>query len=160
DEILVPSPCYPLFDSIAKLSGIQLHPYHLRERSRWEIDFEHLESAITSRTRAIILISPHNPTGAVASEEEVQKLADLATRRNLALIADEVFSPFLFGLKGLPSNRGQPPVRGLPRPAAQKAPLVLTLNGISKMLALPGVKIGWMAVTGEPTLVAKTMRAL
>jgi aspartate/methionine/tyrosine aminotransferase len=147
-EILAPSPSYPLFESIAQLSGVTLVPYRLKEASRWDIDFEGMESAISARTCAIILISPHNPTGAVATEEEVRHLAAIAARKNLAIIADEVFSPFLF-------ERTR-----LPRPANQKAPLVLTLNGFSKMLALPGLKIGWMAVTGDPKLVAKTIKAL
>jgi alanine-synthesizing transaminase len=148
DEILAPFPSYPLFEAIAKLSGVKLVPYPLIEAARWEIDFERMESAITPRTRAIILISPHNPTGAVATEVEVRHLADMALRHNLAIIADEVFSPFLFNQKRLP------------RPAAQRSPLVLTLNGFSKMLALPGLKLGWMAATGDPSLVTKVIKAL
>ncbi len=148
DEVLAPTPSYPLLESIAQLSGVKLVSYRLNEALRWEIDLQRMESAITPRTRAIILISPHNPTGAVATEEEVRHLADIAVRKNLAIIADEVFSPFLFRQKRLP------------RPAAGVAPLVLTLNGFSKMLALPGLKIGWMAVTGDPSLVAKVIKAL
>ncbi len=147
-EILCPVPCYPLFDAIAAMSDITLKPYRLRENARWEIDFEDMEAAITSRTRAIVLISPHNPTGAVASVEELDTLAKVASRHRLAIILDEVFSPFLFGRSRLP------------RPAATEAPLVLTLNGLSKMLALPGLKIGWVGVTGDPELVKKTMQAL
>src|SRR5690349_11916436 len=67
DEILSPSPSYPLFESIAQLSGVKLVPYRLRETRRWEIDMQGIESASTPRTRAIILISPHIPTGAVAT---------------------------------------------------------------------------------------------
>ncbi len=148
DEILCPAPSYPLFDSIAVLCGTKRVSYRLREADRWEIDFKHLESVITPRTKAIVLISPHNPTGAVTSEEEIGHLAAIASRKTLPIIADEVFSPFLFKLKRLP------------RPAATAAPLVITLNGFSKMLALPGLKIGWMAVTGDPALVQKSMKAL
>ena len=148
DEILVPTPTYPLFESIARLAGVKLVPYRLLENSRWKIDFEGMQSALTGRTRAAILVSPHNPTGAVATEDEVRKLAEIAARRNLAIISDEVFRPFLFTQTRLPS------------PAEHNAPLVLTLNGFSKMLALPGLKIGWMAVTGEPGLVNKTIKAL
>ena len=148
DEILCPTPSYPLFDSIAQLCGVKLVPYRLEEKARWEINFEHLESAITTRTKAIVLISPHNPTGAIATTEEIKQLCEIARRKNLAIISDEVFSPFLFGQKALP------------RPAHTTAPLVITLNGFSKMLALPGLKIGWMAITGDPALVKKTVRAL
>ena len=130
-------------------AGIKLVSYPLREGSRWEIDFDQLEKAISSRTKAIVLISPHNPTGAVATPEEVNRLAEIATRRRLTIIADEVFSSFVF------SSHGH-----LAHPASTQAPLVLTLNGLSKMLALPGHKIGWMAVTGDPLLVKKALRAL
>lgn len=148
DEILSPRPTYPLFDAIAALAGVRMIDYRLREAGRWTIDSDHLASQITPRTRAIILISPHNPTGAVANEEEVTHLAEIAARHRLPIISDEVFSPFLF-------RRDR-----LPRPAATNAPLVLTLNGFSKMLALPGMKIGWMALSGETPLVQKALAAL
>ncbi len=148
DEILSPCPSYPLFEAIAGLSGVILKPYRLQEGNRWSIDFDHLESQITSRTKAIILISPHNPTGSVASEKDIQTLAALAAKYHLAVISDEVFSPFLYTLKRLP------------RPVASLAPLVFTLNGISKMLALPGMKIGWMAVTGDSALVKASLKSL
>lgn len=148
DEILSPRPTYPLFDAIATLSGIRMVDYRLREADRWTIDLDHLESQITPRTRAIILISPHNPTGAVAQEDEVSRLAEIAARHHLPILSDEVFSPFLFR-----QNR-------LPRPTATNAPLVLTLNGFSKMLALPGMKIGWIALSGEAPLVRKALAAL
>lgn len=148
DEILSPRPTYPLFDAIAALAGVRMIDYRLREADRWAIDLDHLESQITPRTRAIILISPHNPTGAVTSEAEVTHLARIAARHRLPLISDEVFGPFLFR-----QNR-------LPRPAAANAPLVLTLNGFSKMLALPGMKIGWIALSGEDPLVRKALSSL
>jgi aspartate/methionine/tyrosine aminotransferase len=148
DEILAPMPSYPLFDSIASLCGVKLTPYRLREKVRWEIDFDDLEAGITSRTKAIVLISPHNPTGSVATPEEVKQLADIAARHGLAIISDEVFSIFLFGSTDLA------------RPMATSAPLVLTMNGLSKMLALPGMKIGWMTVTGDPSRVKKAIKTL
>ncbi|MBI3805779.1 MAG: pyridoxal phosphate-dependent aminotransferase [Nitrospirae bacterium] len=148
DEILSPRPSYPLFDAIATLAGVRMIGYRLREGARWEIDFDQLESQITPRSRAIILISPHNPTGAVATETEIARIAEIAGRHQLAIISDEVFSPFLFK-----EHR-------LPRPAAADGPLVLTLNGFSKMFALPGMKIGWMAVTGRAPEVEKAMMAL
>ena len=147
DEILCPRPSYPLLDAIAELCGIRLIPYRLLEKRRWEIDLEHLQSRITSKTRAIVLISPHNPTGAVATERELAGLSMIAAKHHLPIISDEVFSAFLFEQEHLP------------RPDT-RAPLVFTLNGISKMLALPGLKLGWIAVSGDPSLVKKSMRAL
>jgi aspartate/methionine/tyrosine aminotransferase len=148
DEILCPQPSYPLFDYIARLAGLYMRHYRLDEGRDWAIDLAHLESQITAGTRAIILISPHNPTGMVADAEQLKGLADIATRHGLPIISDEVFSEFLFELDSFP------------RIASTAAPLVFTLNGFSKMFALPGIKIGWMAITGEDSLVKKSIAAL
>jgi alanine-synthesizing transaminase len=148
DEILCPRPSYPLFDYIAALGGVKLIPYRLLEERNWAIDLENLENNISTRTRALVLISPHNPTGHIATSDEIAALAELALRHDLAIISDEVFSEFLLARKDLP------------RPAGSRAPLVLTLNGFSKMLALPGIKFGWMGVTGDAGKVRSALRAL
>jgi aspartate/methionine/tyrosine aminotransferase len=148
DEILTPQPSYPLFDYIAQLCGVSLKTYALDESEGWAIDLEHLERQIGSRTRAIVLISPHNPTGMVASPEQLHELAGIAARYEIPIIADEVFSEFLFDRDALP------------RPAFTDAPLVFTLNGFSKMFALPGMKIGWIGVTGDEHLIDRTISAL
>ena len=148
DEILCPRPSYPLFDYIAALGGVKLIPYRLQEERGWAIDLENLENSISTRTRALVLISPHNPTGHVATSDEIAALAELALRHDLAIISDEVFSEFLLARQDLP------------RPAGSRAPLVLTLNGFSKMLALPGIKFGWMGVTGDAGKVRPALRAL
>ncbi len=148
DEILCPRPSYPLFDYIAALSGVKTVSYPLNEARSWEIDLERLESMISTRTRAVVLISPHNPTGRVASAEELEGLAEIAQRHRLALISDEVFGEFLL-------QPGKTPLA-----AAFQAPLVITLNGFSKMFALPGLKLGWMALSGDPVEVSKVMGAL
>jgi aspartate/methionine/tyrosine aminotransferase len=148
DEILCPQPSYPLFDYIARLCGVELTYYRLSEPHGWAIDFDHLESHITARTRAIVLISPHNPTGMVVEASQLARLAEIARRHALPIISDEVFSEFLFGLQQFP------------RAAATDAPLVFTLNGFSKLFALPGMKIGWMAVTGDDVLVRRALSTL
>ena len=148
DEVLCPQPSYPLFDYIARLAGVYMRHYRLLESQDWAIDLDHLESQITSGTRAIILISPHNPTGMVADEDRLRGLAEIAARHALPIISDEVFNEFLFGFESFP------------RIAKTDAPLVFTLNGFSKMFALPGMKIGWMAVSGDEALVKKSVAAL
>jgi alanine-synthesizing transaminase len=148
DEILCPQPSYPLFDYIALLSGIRLIPYRLDETKGWALDVDRLEAAVSTKTRAIVLISPHNPTGHVATSEEIRGLTEVAARHDLAILSDEVFSEFLLEK------------RTLPRPASGGVPLVFTLNGFSKMFALPGIKFGWMAVSGEPERVRQAMRSL
>ncbi len=148
DEILCPTPTYPLFDSIAALCDVNIVSYRLVPENRWTLDVDHLKSQITPRTRAIVLISPHNPTGAVLSQGEIEQLCAIAVKHRLPIISDEVFSPFLFC------------TTRLPRPIHTDAPLVFTLNGISKMLALPGVKIGWIGVSGEPKWVKDALQIL
>src|SRR5262249_40138855 len=122
--------------------------YKLDESNDWAIDLEQLERQIGSRTRAIVLISPHNPTGMVASIEQLNELASIAARYEVPIISDEVFSEFLFSHVSLP------------RPAWTDAPLVFTLNGFSKMFALPGMKLGWIGISGDEHLVEKSLGAL
>jgi len=148
DEILCPQPSYPLFDYIAKMCGVHLTHYRLVESREWEIDLEHLEHQISTRTRGVVLISPHNPTGMVIGRDQLSGIADIATRHGLPLISDEVFSEFLFGLDELP------------RASSTHAPLVFTLNGFSKMFAMPGMKIGWTVVTGDNSMVRKSLSSL
>ena len=149
DNIFFPPPLsFFLFDYTAPLGGVRPTHYRLLEARRWAIDLDHLEHQITTKTRAIVLISPHNPTGMVADAGQLSGLAEIAGRHNLPIISDEVFSEFLFGIDSLP------------RPAATNAPLVFTLNGFSKMFALPGMKAGWMAATGDDALVKQAMSAL
>ncbi len=148
DEILCPRPSYPLFDYIASLSGVNLISYRLDEERNWAINLPDLENSISTRTRALIVISPHNPTGRVTTSDEFEALAELAARHDLAIILDEVFNEFLT----------EPGI--LPRPRSSRVPLVLMLNGFSKMFALPGLKFGWMGVSGESGRVQEAMRAL
>src|SRR5262245_12410663 len=148
DELLCPQPSYPLFDYIARLAGVYMRHYRLVESRDWAIDLDYLESQITEGTRAIILISPHNPTGMVADQEQLRGLAEIASRHALPIISDEVFNEFLFGLDSFP------------RVSSTSAPLVFTLNGFSKMFALPGMKVGWMAISGDEPLVKKSIAAL
>lgn len=149
DNLLTPLPAYPLFDAIAELARVELRHYPLSEDQAWAIDFEELDRRADDRTRALILVSPNNPTGAVASAEEISRLVSWANRRRLPLICDEVFSEFYFG-KG-----------AFPRPIALEKPkLCFTLNGLSKMLALPGLKLSWIAVSGEATLTTPALDRL
>ena len=148
EQILCPLPSYPLLDYIAGISGVELTYYRLCEDKDWSIDFDHLSRQITSKTRAIVLISPHNPTGHVSSQSEIEDLCRLAGKHDLPVIADEVFAEFLFD------------AAELARPAETEAPLVFTLNGFSKTFALPGLKLGWIAVSGKQDLVERALNSL
>ncbi|MBI2346509.1 MAG: pyridoxal phosphate-dependent aminotransferase [Deltaproteobacteria bacterium] len=143
DNILTPTPSYPLFDEIARLAHVQLKPYRLDEARAWAIDLDSVREAINERTRAIVIVSPHNPTGMVADVGTLRQIAAIANERGLPIICDEVFSEFYYG----PGS--------FPRAIAVAQPdLCFTLNGISKMLALPAMKCSWIAMTGEPKRVA------
>lgn len=135
DEVLVPAPSYPLFDYLAGLSDVQLKPYSLNYEAKWQIDFRALESSVISKTRAVMLVNPNNPTGNFVKRDELAKLNGIAKQHHLALISDEVFLDYGFGSK-VQSFAGN-----------QKA-LTFTLSGISKILALPQMKLGWIVVNG------------
>ncbi|MCP5468738.1 MAG: pyridoxal phosphate-dependent aminotransferase [Deltaproteobacteria bacterium] len=150
EHILAPLPGYPLFDHIADYTQSQLRYYSLVPQSpHWNIDWKLLEQQWNPHTKAIIVISPHNPTGWVAKTEDWEKISQLCIKYNTALICDEVFSEFYFSQNSYTH-------------AAQlnKAPLCFTLNGISKMLASPGLKLGWIGVTGNTTLVSEALEKL
>ena len=138
DHFLAPQPAYPLFDHLADLARVKLKPYGLHSHREWDFSLKELHSLVDERTKGILLISPHNPTGSIFSEAQLRGLADLCREYSLPLICDEVFSEFTWGPEPYP------------RPMKFKEfPLVFTLNGISKMLALPGHKLAWIAATGE-----------
>lgn len=147
EQILVPQPSYPLFDHIAHMTHVTLSTYSLREEKNWAIDINELKK--NEKARAIVLISPHNPTGAVATAAEIVENVDLANKKNIPLICDEVFSEFYFGPGTYPrAMHVSPP------------DLCFTLNGISKMFALPGLKLSWIAVTGKKDKVADAVKKL
>lgn len=153
DNVLAPNPAYPLFDYIADMAGIELRHYPLREEKNWSMDLEKIREAADDRTRAVVLISPNNPTGHVASEGEIRELVDWANAKKIPIICDEVFSEFFFGGEG---GEGK-----FPRPIAVAKPdLCFTLNGLSKMFALPALKLGWIAVTGKKALVESAVDRL
>lgn len=142
DEILIPSPTYPLFDTLAGLEHVELVRYPLRMPSaegnggvRWRADFGFLRRQISTRCKALILVNPNNPTGHLCDAEEIGAYLELAAEYGLALIVDEVFSDYVLG--------DRPFV-----PILSDGPLVFTLNGFSKLLALPQLKLGWIHATG------------
>ncbi len=142
EEILCPQPTYPLFDDLAFLAGVRVRRYYLNgtNATGWRFDAHDLEFQITPATRAIVMVSPHNPTGMVINPQEMSAIADIARRHHLPIVFDEVFREFTH-LPNLP----------VCRPSEFDVPLCLTLNGFSKMFSLPGMKIGWIVVEGADT---------
>jgi alanine-synthesizing transaminase len=136
DEVLVPKPSYPLFEFLADLQDVKLVPYTLLYDHGWQIDFPSLEKAVSSRSRAIVLVHPNNPTGSYVSNAERATLNHFCREHNLAIIVDEVFLDYAHD--------------GAPRSsfATNNDVLTFTLSGISKISALPQMKLAWIAVSG------------
>jgi alanine-synthesizing transaminase len=137
DEVLVPSPDYPLWTGAVTLCGGRPVHYRCDEEQGWQPDLAHVADGITPNTRAIVIINPNNPTGAVYSRETLLGLLDLARRHGLLVLADEIYDKILFD-------------DAVHECAAALAPdlLVLTMSGLSKTYRAAGFRSGWMAVSG------------
>lgn len=137
DEVLIPSPDYPLWTAMTSLGGGNPVHYVCDEGSDWEPDLEDIRSKITERTKAIVVINPNNPTGAVYSREVLQGIVDLAREHSLLILADEIYDRILYEDAEHIS-------------IATLAPdlLVLTFNGLSKTYRVAGYRSGWLVVTG------------
>src|SRR5580704_208713 len=140
DELLIPSPGYPLFDYLAELQDVKLIRYPLLYDHGWQIDFHSLERALTPRTRGVIVVHPNNPTGHFAAANDFTRLNDICVARQMALIADEVFLDF-----GLSGNRAA-------SFAANRDAVTFTMSGLSKICGLPQMKVAWL-VTSAPAQV-------
>lgn len=138
-EVLVPAPSYPLFDYLAALDSVRVIQYPLVYHASWTIDFDALTSAITPRSRAVVLVNPNNPTGSFLKQSEVARLIDLCRRHRLALISDEVFADY-----ALDDNPRL--IRSL---TDLDQVLTFCLSGLSKVAGLPQLKLGWI-VSGGP----------
>ncbi len=137
DEVLVAQPSYPLFDFLADLEDVRLRPYPLFYDYGWWIDFAELERRIGPKTKAIVVVSPNNPTGHATGAGERRRLEEICVRRGLALIVDEVFLDYPLGEERVESFAVGP------HPA-----LTFVLSGMSKIGGLPQMKVGWIAGFG------------
>jgi aspartate/methionine/tyrosine aminotransferase len=146
DEVLVPAPSYPLFEHLAALEGVRLVPYRLGYDGAWFVDPAPLRAALTERTRAVLVVSPNNPTGSYLRRDALFRLAELG----LPIISDEVF--------------GEYPL--VPDPERARSVLenedvlVVALDGLSKLAALPQWKLAWMSFAGPGLLVDEALARL
>jgi len=148
DEVLVPRPSYPLFDHLTDLDAIVARPYDLEYHGRWSIDMTSIARAIGSRTRAVLLVSPNNPTGSFVRHSELRDVADLCAEHRLAIVSDEVFADYEIE-PGASRDAG--------RTVEQPDVLTFALGGLSKSIGLPQVKLGWIAIGGPDALVASAL---
>lgn len=137
ENVLIPSPGYPLYSAIInKLSG-EPRPYYLNEDDNWQPDIEDIASRIDEKTRAIVIINPNNPTGAVYREEVLRGIVDLALEHNLVIFSDEIYDNLILDdishLSTASLNREVP---------------AITFNGFSKNHLAPGFRIGWGIISG------------
>lgn len=137
DEVLIPAPDYPLWTAMTSLGGGTPVHYVCDEQREWQPDLEDIRSKITPRTKAIVVINPNNPTGAVYSREVLEGIAAIAREHSLLVLADEIYDRILFD-------------DAVHIPMATVAPdlLVLTFNGLSKTYRVAGYRSGWLAITG------------
>lgn len=149
DEILVPAPDYPLWTAAVTLSGGRAVHYLCDESAGWIPDLEHVESCITPRTRALVLINPNNPTGAVYPPEVISALVDIARRHDLIIFSDEIYEKILYD-------------DAVHHHTASFAPdlLCLTFSGLSKAYRVAGFRSGWVVISGPRTRAADYLEGL
>ena len=137
DEVLIPAPDYPLWTGATALAGGRPVHYVCDEQADWAPDLADIEAKVTDRTKAIVVINPNNPTGAVYSQEVLEGLVEIARRHGLMLLSDEIYDKILYD-------------GAVHRPTALFAPdlLTITFNGLSKTYRAAGYRMGWMVISG------------
>ena len=137
DEVLIPSPDYPLWTASTSLSGGKPVHYLCDEEDNWNPSIEDIRSKVTERTKAIVVINPNNPTGAVYSKEILQQIVDVAREHSLLILADEIYDKILYDdAKHINIASLCPDL------------LCLTFNGLSKAYRVAGYRSGWLVITG------------
>jgi alanine-synthesizing transaminase len=148
DEILFPAPSYPLLEYLAGLNDVRLVPYSLFYDQGWQVDVGSLRAALTARSRAVLVVHPNNPTGSFIKPAEAAALREICAERAMAIIADEVFLDFAAESKPHSSF------------AFTKEVLTFTLSGLSKISALPQMKLAWLIANGPENLLRPTLNRL
>jgi alanine-synthesizing transaminase len=149
ENFLMPTPGYPLYTAVQAKYELEPNPYYLDESNGWQPDIDDIKSRINSKTRAIVLINPNNPTGAIFKEDTLRAIIDLALEHNLVIFADEIYDKLVFDGKKLVSiaslNDDVP---------------IITFSGLSKNFLAPGFRIGWGVVSGNPVVLKDYIEAI
>jgi aspartate/methionine/tyrosine aminotransferase len=151
DEVLVPRPSYPLFEHLTRFEAVVARPYDLEYHGAWTVDFDSVERALSARTRAVLIVTPNNPTGSFVKHAELERMAAICAPRGIALIADEVFADYVLDPDA---------ARSAGRILDRQDLLVFALGGLSKSIGLPQVKLGWAVVGGPAALAAGALERL
>lgn len=138
DEVLVPSPDYPLWSAAVALNGGKAVHYNCAVDNKFLPDIEHIESLITSRTKAIVVINPNNPSGAVYDLETLKSIAALAENRGLVVMSDEIYDQMVYE-----------DAEFIPMATLVSNTVCLTFSGLSKIYRACGYRVGWCIFSGE-----------
>ncbi|GMU86609.1 MAG: aminotransferase [Ignavibacteriales bacterium] len=149
ENVLTPTPGYPLYTAIAsKLRAIE-NPYYLDESNGWQPNLDDIRSKVNSKTRAIVLINPNNPTGSLYTEDILREIIKIAKEHNLVIFADEIYDKLLYDGKHHVSIA-----------SLDKEVPCITFGGLSKNYFVPGFRIGWGIISGEKSLLAEYIEAI
>lgn len=149
ENVLTPTPGYPLYTAISSKLQMMENPYYLDEENGWQPDVEDIKSKINDKTKAIIIINPNNPTGSIASYDTLKELIDLAVENDLVIFADEIYDKLLFDDNKLVSIASINPDAS-----------VITFGGLSKNYMVPGFRIGWGIVSGQKAILEDYIEAI
>ena len=149
ENVLTPTPGYPLYTAILSKLNAEENPYYLDESNGWQPSLEDIAKKINSKTKAIVLINPNNPTGSVCNEETMRGVIDLALKHNLVIFADEIYDKLIL-------DGG----KHLSIASLNKEVSAITFNGLSKSYIVPGFRIGWGVVSGQKSEMADYVEAI
>ncbi len=150
DDVLTPKPEYPLYGAIMAKLECPANAYDLDEDNGWQPDVADMERKITPRTKAILLITPNNPTGSVCSRRTLEQVLELARRHNLIVFADEIYNKLIF----------DPQEKHISIATLATDVPIVTFNGLSKAYLAPGWRIGWAIATGPREALHPYMEAV
>lgn len=149
DNVLIPTPGYPLYTAIQSKLELIGNPYYLDESNEWQPDIADIRAKINDRTKAIVLINPNNPTGAIYKKETLEEIIKLALEHNLVIFADEIYDKLLFDGK-----------KHISIASLNKDVSVITFSGLSKNYVAPGFRIGWGIVSGQQRILSNFIEAI
>jgi len=151
DEVLVPEPSYPLFEQLTRLDAIVAVPYELEYHGTWQVNLDSLRRGLAPRSKAVVAVSPNNPTGSYVKQAELAEIESVCANHDLAVLVDEVFADYELEA-GAASRAG--------RPLECREALACSLGGLSKSIGLPQAKLAWMALAGPEPVVADALTRL